>query len=51
MLHEMGHTVGLAHEFERSDAENYVHNIGGKCIKNCTVFGKPIGKFDEESIM
>ena len=51
MLHEMGYVVGLAHEFSRDDAKNYVDTVGGKCIKNSSPFGKPIGEFDEESIM
>ena len=44
----MGHAVGLVHEFQRPDAEDYVQE---KCLKGLSSFGIPVGDFDEDSIM
>ena len=52
ILHEMGHVVGLRHEFARPDAKLHVKSSCIHYLKSqveSTVV--PVGHYDEESIM
>ena len=48
ILHEMGHVVGLLHEVDRADSEDYVQDFKG-CPRRLD--GIPVGEFDCNSIM
>lgn len=44
-IHELGHTLGLAHEHQRQEAIDAGENYGQE------LFGKPYGTYDKDSIM